>query len=176
MLRSPIVCLIATSLVALTGCGRGGGAPAGLTPERSTASWATIPESALLYYDNGAGVQDSLREVVRDAATLNQIWRRATSSQSSPPPVPTVNFEREMVVVAATGRMTPNDMIRVDSTATREEVSGTRRQRIMEVVVHTVRGCGSLTTDAYPVAIVRVPRFEGDVRFLERREQAEGCQ
>ena len=130
----------------------------------------------MLYYDNSGGIQDSLREVVRDAETFQRIWARATSTQSSPPAMPEVDFDRSMLLVVSTGRMTPEDMVRVDSVGVHEEVGATgRRERVMQAIVRTIRGCGGFTSDAYPLAIVRVARFEGPVRFTERRERAEGC-
>jgi hypothetical protein len=166
--RCTLVLACATALVA---CGRGAG-PAPL------AAPVVLPVSApeLIYYDNGGGIQDSVRVVVRDEDALREIWQRATSTQNSPPPPPSIDFRDQMVIVAGAGRMTPEDMIRMDSVSIREESTATnRRERVMEVVVHTVTGCQTFTSDAYPLAIVRLQRFDGSVRFIERRQRAEGC-
>lgn len=163
--------LLAPVLMILSACGRGGGA----APPPAPAA-APIAPASLLYYDNGGGVQDSLRLVVRDAETYRQIWTRATSTQASPPAAPEIDFDRAMLLVVANGRMTPEDMIRVDSVGVHQEVSPSgSRQRVMQAIVRTIRGCGGFTSDAYPVAVVRVERFDGPVRFTERRERAEGC-
>lgn len=155
------------------GCRRGGAAPA---PPPAAPPAAPVAATALLYYDNSGGVQDSLREVVRDAQALQRLWTRATSRQPSPPALPDIDFQRQMVLVVANGRMTPEDAIRVDSVGVHEEVSaGGQRERVMQVIVRTVRGCGGFTADAYPLAIVRVERFTGPIRWTERRERAEGC-
>lgn len=158
-------------LIALPGCRRGGAlAPAAAPPA------APVAATALLYYDNSGGIQDSLRRVVRDAEEFRQIWRQATSTQSSPPEQPSVDFGRAMLLVVSGGRMTPEDMVRVDSVGVHEEVSASgRRERVMQAIVRTIRGCGGFSSDAYPLAIVRVERFDGPVRFTERRERAEGC-
>jgi hypothetical protein len=157
-------------LAVLAGCG-GGGAVAAPAP-----AFAPLPANALLYYDNSGGIQDSLRLVIREEASYRDIWGRATSTQSSPPPAPAIDFGREMLVVAAGGRMTPEDVISIDSVTIREDlVAPNRRERVMDVVVHTVRGCRAFTTDAYPLAIIRVRRFDGEVRFTERRLRADGC-
>src|SRR5690606_24421299 len=135
-----------------------------------------VAETALLYYDNAGGIQDSLRLTVREAAEFREIWTRATSTQLSPPPLPEVNFDRAMVLVVAAGRMTPEDMVRVDSVGVHREVTPNGgSQTVMQAIVRTIRGCGGFASDAYPVAIVRVERFDGPVRFTERRERAEGC-
>ena len=169
MPRSMTIALSLCALALAAGCA-GRAAPAGAPPR------AEIPASALVYYDNSGGIQDSLRLVVRDAVTMRDVWRRATSTQSSPPPLPTVDFAREMVVVVGTGRMTPADEVRVDSLAIREQaLAGQRPSRVMELVVHTIRGCQTIRADAYPLAIMRVQRFDGEVRFVERRQRADGC-
>lgn len=160
------------AVLLLAGCGRGGGA----APPAAAPAAAPIAPAALLYYDNGGGIQDSIRRVVRDEAEFRQLWTRATSTQPSPPPAPDVDFRRSMLLVVSNGRMTPEDLIRVDSVGVRQEVSPSgSRQRVMGAIVRTIRGCGGFNAEAYPLAIVRVERFEGDVRFDERRERAEGC-
>ena len=175
MHRSLMLGLAAPVLMSLAACGlRGGGGASPAAP--AAPAWSALPSTALVYYDNSGGIQDSLRLVVRDAGAFQEIWRQATASQSSPPPVPGVDFEREMVLVVGAGRMTPEDMIRVDSVTVREErPAGGPARRVMEVLVHTVQGCQTFASDAYPLAILRVQRFNGDVRFTERRGRAEGC-
>lgn len=171
MQRTIYLPLLVLGLMLLPGCRRGGTAAPAAAPAA-----APVAPAALLYYDNGGGVQDSLRLVVRDAATYRQIWTQATSTQASPPAAADVDFDRAMLLVVANGRMTPEDMIRVDSVGVHQEVSPSgSRQRVMQAIVRTIRGCGGFTSDAYPVAIVRVERFDGPVRFTERRERAEGC-
>ncbi|HEX6924609.1 MAG TPA: hypothetical protein VF167_04240 [Longimicrobiaceae bacterium] len=169
-LRS-LLLLLGIALV-LPACRRSGGtqAPAGPPPP------APLAPTALLYYDNSGGIQDSLRVVIRDAEEFERTWRRATSTQSSPPPMPTVAFDRAMVLLVAAGRMKPDDVVRVDSVGIHDEVTATgERERVMQVIVRTVRGCGGFSSDAYPLALVQVARFEGPVRFTERSERAAGC-
>lgn len=137
---------------------------------------APVAPAALLYYDNGGGIQDSLRVVVREAGEFQSFWRRATSTQPSPPPLPDVDFDRSMVLIVSAGRMTPDDMLRVDSVGVHQEARADGgSERVMQAIVRTIRGCGGFNSDAYPVAIVRVERFDGPVRFTERRERGEGC-
>lgn len=163
--------LVLGLLALLPGCRRGGGAGASGPPPA-----APLAPTALLYYDNSGGIQDSLRLVIRDAEEFRQIWRRATSTQSSPPPLPAVDFDRAMVLVVAAGRMTPDDALRVDSVGVHQEVDVTgERDRVMQAIVRIIRGCAGFSSDAYPLAIVQVERFEGPVRFTERRERAADC-
>lgn len=154
----------------LTAC-RGGGAPATPTP-----SFNPVTTAERLYYDNGGGIQEEMRLVVRDAATLADVWQRVTSRQVEPPPAPQVDFTREMLLVVAAGRMTPEDEIRVDSVGIRSETTATgRTERVMAVIVRIREGCRRFNADAYPLEVVRVRRFDGPVNFVERREQAADC-
>ena len=176
MYRSLMFGLAASIVISTAACGLRGGGRATAPAAPAGPTWSALPSTALVYYDNSGGVQDSLRLVIRDAAALREIWQQATAAQTSPPPMPDVNFDQEMVLVVAAGRMTPEDMLRVDSIAVREErVPGSGPKRTMEVVVHTIQGCRTFNSDAYPLAVLRVQRFPGEVRFTERRLRAEGC-
>lgn len=160
--------LVATTAIA--GCGRG--SPAVPAP----AAWLFVPEDATVYYDNAGGIQDSLRLVVRDDATLRDVWAQATSQQASPPPPPEVGFAREMLLVAAAGRLTPEDQIRVDSVVVQHRTLATGKQEeVLAAVVRIIEGCRRFETPAFPVQIVRIRRFDGPVVFVERRERAANC-
>ncbi len=155
--------------VQLAGCG-GKAAPPPPAPIQALAPMAR------LYYDNGGGLQDSLRLVVRDAEALASIWQRATSGQATPPPAPAIDFSKEMVLVAAAGRMTPDDQIQVDSVAVRKE--RTAEGKLADVLTAWVRvtqGCRRFKADAYPVELVRVRQFAGPVHFVDQRVQTAGC-
>ncbi len=154
-----------------TGC-RGGSPPAATAPPAA----APLAPTAVLFYDNSGGIRDSVRMVVRDQERFRQIWRQATSTQSAPPAAPAIDFGRAMLLVVAAGRMTPEDAVHIDSVSVREETDGDGgRSEVLQAVVRTVRGCGGFSADAYPLAIVQVARYEGPVRFVERREAAAGC-
>src|SRR5687768_13590872 len=113
---------------------------------------------------------------IRDAATLQDIWRRATSTQSSPPPAPTVDFERQMLLLVASGRMRSGDEIHVDSVGTRREVTAAGREQEVLAVQYTItEACSRLQRDTYPLEIVRVRRYQGDVRFIGKRARASSC-
>lgn len=174
ILRTRRIALFSLVAALLTACGGGGGGlpPASMGPPPA----APVAPTALLYYDNSGGVQDSLRMAIRDPAEFEAFWRRATSTQPSPPPLPEIDFERAMVLVVSAGRMTPDDVLRVDSVGVHQEAEpGGGTQRVMQAIVRTIQGCGGFNSDAYPVAIVRVERFDGPLRFTERRENSEGC-
>lgn len=161
------------ALLVAAACG-GGPPPPGPT---GPAALAPLDASDRLYSDNGEGITDSVRIVVRDQAALQDIWARATRHQTFPAPAPTVDFDEHMVVVVGAGRMTPQDRIRVDSVGVREVPDALgNAQRVLLVRVRTIQGCQRLDLDAYPVEIVRVPRFDGPVRFLGGTQQDPNCQ
>jgi hypothetical protein len=158
----------------LAACGRGGSAPA---PPPAPEPLARLEAAQRLYYDDGGGIADSLRVAVRDPALLRDLWDRATSTLDSPPPLPTVDFAREMVLVVAAGRMNPGDRIQVDSAGVRSELDPDgRRREIMLAQVRIIVDCTGFDADVYPVEIVRVRRFDGPVQFLHARERAPNCQ
>jgi hypothetical protein len=171
-----LLVLVLIGLVPLSGCRRGSApAAAGPTPEPA-AAWEAISVAARVLYDNGGGIQDSMRMVIRDAETLRIVWSQATSRQSDPPPLPLIDFSSEMLLLVSAGRMTPEDEIRVDSIAVRQE----RRPdggnvRGLAAVVRVVEGCRRFQVDAYPLEIIRVRRVEGTVSFLERRQRPTDC-
>jgi hypothetical protein len=129
-----------------------------------------------LYYDNGSAPQDSARTIVRDGEALRGLWQRLTATQASPPPMPAVDFTREMLALVAAGRMTPDDQIRVDSVAlTREMDASAKMTETLNIFVATVTGCRRFNAEAYPIEIVRLRKFDGPVKWVERQERAEGC-
>jgi hypothetical protein len=165
MMRTLAVYLL-TALLVVGACSRG-------RQEAPPAPWLPLATDARLYTDNAGGIQDSMRTVVRDASTLRLVWQQATAGQASPPSVPAVDFAREMVLVAATGRMTPEDEVRIDSVRVRHETDASGRvEEVMSVLVSTVEGCGHFTAPAFPIDIVRVRRFDGRVTFIDRRQRA----
>src|SRR5439155_15027409 len=105
---------------------------------------------ARVYYDDGPAFRDSVRIVVRDGDAWRAVWAQATSTQPSPPPLPAVDFTREMVLVVGAGRMTPGDQIHVDS-------AGVRRDFFV-AVVRTIVQCRPFPAPASPLDIVRLSR------------------
>jgi hypothetical protein len=173
--RVTALAVLALALV-LAACGRGGTpspSPA-LPPPPPQAEPYPVPQR--LYYDNGGGVQDSLRVILREEGSFRMRWEQATSRQAVPPPLPQVDFSREMVVLVSAGRMTTEDQIQVDSATVVQAMDATgEMQPVLTLHVRTIRGCGRFNVDAWPLEVLRLRRFDGEVRFSERVTQAEGC-
>ena len=123
--------------------------------------------TARVYYDDGPAFRDSVRMVVRDINQWQSVWARATSTQASAPPIPTIDFGREMIVLVGAGKMSPGDQIRVDS-------AGVRRGYFV-AVVRTIVECRPFPAEVYPLEIVRVARSERPPTFIEVRERAAHC-
>ena len=111
-----------------------------------------------------SGIDDSLRVVVEDVARWEMYWRRVHARMTPAPPVPAVDFAREMVILAALGlRGSGGYGILVDSAYD--------AGAYVEVVVRrTAPGSGCLVTAAFtqPVDLVRIPARKVPVRFRER--------
>lgn len=162
----PRLALAAIALLA-AGCGRG-------RPPAPAPAPVPVLQPSVLYDDDAGGMRDSVRLVVRDPAAFQALWRSATQGQPSPPPLPVIDFAREMVVAVGAGRMSPDDRIRVDSVSLRPEAGRGARPSLV-VLVRTTEGCRGFSAASWPVQLVRVRRHDGPVVFVERRVRAEGC-
>jgi hypothetical protein len=156
--------------VLVVACGRGGGvsAPAPLNP---------IAIDAVEFETDAGGIADSLTVVIRDQETLAEMWSRATDRQQTPPPLPQVDFQRNMLLLVAGGRMPAGYDVRIDSIGIRQErVDESGRTRPVLVVQYTfTHACRRIARDAYPLEIVRVRRQDGEVRFDGRRDPPAAC-
>jgi hypothetical protein len=156
-------------LAAATACCAGSDAAGGadlqqpVAPDNQQAVSVTRLASGadpLTYY---SGITDATRLVVRDAATWAATWRRIWSATQPAPPLPPVDFQGEMVIVAGLGsRPSGGHSIAVES-AYREGTT-------LHIVVRTeTPGSSCLLSTALtaPVDVARVPRAD-DVRFRDR--------
>jgi hypothetical protein len=151
---------LATLAIVAAGCRRGARGP---EPVRFVA----VNDTDRLYADDGEAITDSTRQIVMDSSAYALLWARATRAQRSEPPRPLVDFTRQWVVLVSAGRMRPGDRVQIDSL-------GPQRDDLV-LIVRTTVGCAAVQGAAYPLDIVRVPRVKRQVRFVERRERADGC-
>lgn len=120
-----------------------------------------------LYYDDTQVFTDSSRITIRDPETLEEFWSRAGTGQATTPPLPAIDWNHEMVLLVSAGRLRPGDQIRVDSAG--------MRNGSMVAIVRTTVECQPFPATAYPFEIVRVPRSEGPVQFVERSSKSADC-
>ena len=120
-------------------------------------------------FSTGGGIAEPLRLVVRDRDAWLDVWKRIHRPDPNrgpypePPPLPEIDFSREMIVVAGMGRRPSSAYaIVIDSAYERDDR--------LEVVVRSVenrKGCGAYMIIIAPVDIVRLPKTERSVVFRE---------
>jgi hypothetical protein len=145
-------------LVALSACS--GGAP---TPG------ADARQAVVSHIDSGAvvlataqGLGDPTRAVIRDSTEWSAFWTQAHSLMEPAPSLPPVNFADSMLLVAALGtRSTGGHNVTIDSVAR----GATLRVFVTELT--PAPDCMTTMAITWPVQVVRVPRFEGSVDFVE---------
>lgn len=111
-----------------------------------------------------SGFEDSTRLVVRDTSAWRRAWARLNARYVPQPPLPSVDFSRESVLIAAMGtRASGGFEIHLDSAI--------RNADAMEVVVRSVvpgDGCMLSATFTQPVDVAKIPANPLPVRFRER--------
>lgn len=146
----------------LAGCGEGG--PTDTQPVRNEVGGQRLEVRAAfpqpVYY---SGVDRASRGVVRSQGEWQALWAQVVRGRQPTPATPAVDFEREMVIVAAMGtRATGGYAITVDSvTAT--------PGALHVFVTERSPGRGCITTQAFtaPVDAVALPVDGRGVQFHE---------
>lgn len=139
----------------------------GLAPVTGVPADATLlPEDRVepLLDESYGNLDEEAREVVRTPDLWADAWQRLHEGGSPVPERPAVDFERNVVIVAAMGsRPTGGYDIEVESVH--------RDGESLFVVVRTTSpGDDCMVTQAFtaPTTAVRVPRVSGDVHFVEK--------
>lgn len=139
--------------------GANAGTPVPITPLREQCDSCGPRHSFEVY----TGITDRQRIVIRDREAWRDVWKRIYSLMSPTPPLPEVDFSKEMlVVVSLGGRGTGGYAIIIDGACERDDK--------LEVTVRSVSpGKNCMTTQALtaPVDIVRVPKTQRSVVFRE---------
>jgi hypothetical protein len=116
-------------------------------------------------FSYNSGLNSPARLVLRDAITWQEVWNQVYSRQSPTPPLPVVDFTREMIVVVALGSHGSGGYGILLAGASEAGNSGTAI-----TVSSTSPGPKCFVTQAFtqPVDIARVPLREGAVTFVEQ--------
>lgn len=115
-------------------------------------------------YSTYSGLDDSLRAVVRDSAEWSALWRTIARPFYPPPPLPVVDFDRDMIVVAALGAR-PSSGYDIVIEGARQDTSS------IEIVLRTsspAPGCPVSAAMTQPVDLATIPISARPVRFRER--------
>jgi hypothetical protein len=140
------------------------GKPVPVTPMGRTISGQRIP-----FRPGDSSISDHLRLVVRDREMWAEVWKRIYRfgpnwPNPQMPPLPEIDFSREMVIVAAMGRRPSSGYAIIIDGAYAYE-----RNYRLEVVVRSVenRNCGGFAIMTAPVDIVRLSKTDRTVIFRE---------
>jgi hypothetical protein len=139
---------------------------------RNTSVTAFAQESTVVSADHvftypHSGINDARRLVIREEAGWRALWREVVGERTPAPEVPVIDFERDMVIIAALGRRgTGGYGITID------DVSMEGGQ-LSVGVRETSPGPGCMTIQSFtaPVTGVRVPRSEAATTFIERHDE-----
>jgi hypothetical protein len=116
-------------------------------------------------FETNSGLVDSLRLVVRDTSSWRELWQRINRPFIPQPALPAIDFDRDMVIVAALGTK-PSGGYDVIIEGAEEDSAG-----IEVSVKRSTPGAGCALTAALtqPVDLATVPARRVPVRFRERR-------
>ena len=114
-------------------------------------------------YSTYSGLNDPVRTVVRDSAEWDALWQAITRPFYPAPPLPQVDFDRDMVVVAALGAK-PSSGYDIVIEAARQDTSS------IEIALRTsspAAGCPVSAAITQPVDLATIPASPRPVRFRE---------
>jgi len=153
---------VISAILLAAACGGAAGGGAGRAASIAGSPVAVSP----IALHAPARLEAPARIVVRSAAALADVWARLYAGVPQPPPLPAVDFAREMVLVAALGaRPSGGHGVAIARAALDGGV-------LRVEVVETRPGAGCMTTQVitYPVAAARVALHDGAVEFVDRVE------
>ena len=156
------VLMTLAALAAIAACGSAPLSPDGGGNALTLTRLRAEPFSFTFY----SGLDDRQRIVVRDQTQWREIWQQIWKRTSPVPDLPSIDFTREMVIVAADGsRPTGGYNILIE----RASDSGGAG---INVIIRSVSPgrCGVTQGLTQPVDIARLTRREGVVTFTERAE------
>lgn len=168
-LKLAAICL---AVLALSSCSARGQP----SQERRTSSHEVLllptDDSLHLYRRDDGRLADTLRVVLRDSASWEEMWSRLWGGEG-PRAAPEVDFGRSMLIVASLGDQPyPTKWVNIDSVFVE---SGTLAVVVRVTQMHRPQCGGVPTRGARPADVVVVRRTEDRVRFIERADTALDC-
>lgn len=120
-----------------------------------------------------SGIRDQRALVIRDWAIWDALWKEHTAGRLPPPPLPTVDFSREMVVAFFLGEK-PTSGYAVEI---REVLLTEAELRVRVEVTVPQKGAIVLQILTQPFHIICLPQHEGPVRFevVQKLSHVRGC-
>jgi hypothetical protein len=118
-------------------------------------------------FASSSGLDKPARIVVRDDVTWRALWSQIYLGSAPVPPLPAIDFSREMIVVVALGSRSTGGYGILLEDASADAKDGTA------IAVRSMSpgpGCGVTLAFTQPVDIARLPLRQGEVRFVERAQ------
>lgn len=154
--------LAASLLLLLLSC-NGGSSP--------TAPDGIVPFTTV-FSDFRSGVRTRRMEIISRASEWQAVWTQIVGDQSPAPPLPSVNFDEQLLIFVALGE-TPDACVRI------AVESVTRRDGVLHVAVKRTRppsSCSCPAIVAFPVHVVSIPRAATGAEFsLRNVTEGPGC-
>jgi len=132
-------------------------------PERAPVPLTRLRNSQSAF-STYSGLIDSLRVVVRDSTAWRRVWQEINRPFFPAPVLPPVDFQREMIVVAALGARPSAGFDVVIESAAEDSVG-------IEVDVRRASpaaGCPVAAAITQPVDVAKIPASGRTLRFRER--------
>ena len=130
----------------------------------TTPETQRTPEVAIFPYRMTSGITRRDRIIVNDEAIWKSLWTELLGSHSPKPSAPTVDFNRETIVVASMGqRSSGGYSVTIDS-------AGVAGDTVILAVTERSPGrtCGTTAALSSPIALARVMRPRASIRFVEK--------
>lgn len=131
------------------------------TSESSKASSGSADSPRSLAYGYHSGISTPTQLVIRDEASWKELWKRHNNVVIPTPPLPSVDFAHDMIVVVAVGqRPTGGYGVRVRSAQRQGD-------KLVVEALETKPADGALVPMVLstPYDFCVVPRFDGEVAF-----------
>lgn len=117
---------------------------------------------------SSSGFSSPGQQVIRDGDDLAQVWDTLWAGHSPLPPLPAIDFDRQMAVLAAMGTG-HNGCHRVEVTRAMRKAEGSLEVEVSEFEPGPACNCTQQITQ--PAHVVKLDRVDGPERFVVRRRQ-----
>jgi hypothetical protein len=160
-MRDLALCTTAVLSIVLTAACSSGPAANGTSTEPGRG--ANVPFTTIVQASMPGQTGGERREVVRDAAGWEALWGELHQGSGAVPPLPAVDFSREMVIAAA---METQSCV---SRVTIRAVTQAGRGLVVDLLeAPPAPNCVCVVAER-PIHVVRLARLSGTVRFTAER-------
>jgi PrcB C-terminal len=170
---SPLLVSLTSLLLTTAGCAPGPGPgemglEERLAPPPVARACTTGFDATGTFCQYNSGFTERQRLVISDTAAWTSAWQQLWSRHSPQPELPTVDFEREVVLLASMGQRNSGGYV-IELRNVTELANG------LEVTVAEmspdITTCLVTAALSEPLVALRIPRPQGEVRFTEVRER-----